>query len=111
MSKFIVIDNRLQLTNEDNVALDEKQIVELFADNLRELRLHCGLSLQGLSTMINIPNQTLSSYENKTHTPSMIQAIKIAAFFDLTIEEFILCGLDSFPYDVVELYERRKQGL
>lgn len=111
MSKFIVIDNRLQLTNEDNVALDEKQIVELFADNLRELRLHCGLSLQGLSTMINMPNQTLSSYENKTHTPSMIQAIKIAAFFDLTIEEFILCGLDSFPYDVVELYERRKQGL
>ncbi len=111
MSKFIVLDNRLQLTNEDNTALDEKQIVELFADNLREIRLHCGLSLQGLSAMINIPNQTLSSYENKTHIPSMIQAIKIAAFFDLTIEEFILCGLDSFPYDVVELYERRKQGL
>ena len=111
MSKFFVVDNRLQLTNDDTAALDEKQLAELFGENLREIRSHCNLSLKTLSDMTKVPNQTLSSYENKTHVPSMIQAIKIAAFFDLTVEEFILCGLDSFPYDVVELYERRKQGL
>lgn len=91
--------------------VDEKQILSIFADNLRELRTYCKLSLTALSALIDVPNQTLSSYENKTHTPSVIQAIKIAAFFGLTVEEFILCGLDNYPYDITELYEKKKKGL
>jgi len=107
------MDNRLLLANEYTTepTLSEKQLADFFADSLREIRNHCKLSLKELSSRIDIPNQTLSSYENKTHVPSMLQAVKIAAFFGLTLEEFILCRLDTFPYDVTELYEKQKQGL
>lgn len=113
MSKFFYLENRLKYTNEQSTekSIDEKQAFAFFAENLRELRLHCKLSLVELSNLTEIPNQTLSSYENKTHIPSMLQALKISAFFGLTVEEFILCGMDEYPYDIIELYEQKKRGL
>ena len=113
MIKFYHADNRLMIANEQKTEpyIDEKQILAIFAENLRELRTHCGFSLVALAESLDIPNQTLSSYENKTHTPSMIQALKIASYFGLSVEEFILCGFDNYSYDIIELYERRKKGL
>ena len=113
MINFFHLDNRLLYANEqtEGITIDEKQVFFMFSDNLRELRKYCGLSLVELSLKVDIPNQTLSSYENKTHIPSLIQALKLAAYFGLTVEEFILCGLDNYPYDITELYERRKNGL
>lgn len=113
MTKFLLLDNRLAYADEHITEknLDEKQAFCLFAENLRELRTHCNLSLVRLAEELDIPNQTLSSYENKTHIPSLIQALKISAYFGLTVEEFILCGLDDYPYDITELYEARKKGL
>ena len=113
MRKFFYLDNRFIYADENTAqeTVDEKQAFSLFAENLRELRLHCNLSLVRLAELVEIPNQTLSSYEQKTHVPSLLQALKIASYFGLTIEEFILCGLDSYPYDITELYERRKNGL
>ena len=112
MIKFFNSWNRLGCTNGEIAGgIDEKQALSIFADNLRELRTYCGLSLITLSEFVDIPNQTISSYENKTHTPSFMTAVKLAAYFNLTVEEFILCGLDSYPYDICELYERRKNGL
>lgn len=110
MGRFFYTNNRLVYTDEQlaEKTLDEKQLFSLFADNLRELREYCKLSLVQLSALVDIPNQTLSSYENKTHVPSMMQAVKIAAFFRLTVEEFIVCGLDEYPFDITELYERKK---
>lgn len=110
MGRFFYTNNRLIYTDEqlEKKTLDEKQLFSLFADNLRELREYCKLSLVQLSALVDIPNQTLSSYENKTHVPSMMQAVKIAAFFHLTVEEFIVCGLDEYPFDITELYERKK---
>ena len=112
MANFFLSNNRLAFTNEDTreMVISEKQAFSLFADNLRELRRHCGLSLADLAAFLDIPNQTLSSYENKTHTPSFLQALKIATFFHLSIEEFVLCGLDEYPYDATELYEKRKDN-
>lgn len=111
MAKFFILDNRLEYANDSmtEIIIDEKQIFSIFADNLRELRKHCKLSLIELSELVEIPNQTISSYENKTHVPSLIQAIKISAYFHLSVEEFILCGLDTYPYDIIELYEKRKK--
>lgn len=111
MVRFLQNDNRLAYANENNQqeTIDEKQVFCIFAENLREVRTHCRLTLMQLAELVDIPNQTLSSYENKTHTPSMIQAVKIAAFFNLTVEEFILCGMDNYPYDIIELYEKRKR--
>ena len=107
MKKFIFVNGAFTYENGEN-GIPEKEIFALFAENLRELRQHCRLSLVQLAELVDIPNQTLSSYENKTHTPSMLQALKIAAFFHLTVEEFILCGLDEYPYSITELYDKRK---
>lgn len=113
MGKFFYTDNRLLYADENTtgIALDEKQVFSLFANNLRELRQHLGLSLMKLSEILDIPNQTLSSYETKTHIPSMVQAVKIASFFHLSLEEMILCGLDEYPFDAIELYERKKNEI
>jgi len=113
MVKFFHSNNRLLITNGHTAQemIDEKQAFIIFADNLRELRNYCHLSLNALAELVDIPNQTISSYENKTHTPSMIQAMKLTSYFGLTVEEFILCGLDSYPYDITELYEKRKKEL
>lgn len=109
MIRFFYAEGRLQTTKEDiEGAIDERQAFAIFADSLRELREHCELSLMALSEILEIPNQTLSSYENKTHIPSMLQAIKIASYFYLTVEEMIVCGFDEYPYDVTEMYDSRK---
>lgn len=113
MVKFFHLDNHLLYANEhtEQSTIDERQAFVFFAENLRELRTHCGLSLTELAGLLDIPNQTLSSYENKTHVPSVIQAVKIAAYFGLYVEDFILCGIDEYPYDIIELYEKRKKSL
>ena len=107
MSKLTVQNNTLQYVEKGN--LSEAELFYAFAESLAELRKYCGLSLMTLSEKVEIPNQTLSSYENKTRTPSVIQAIKISAYFGLTIEEFILCGLNQCSFDITELYEQRKK--
>ena len=109
MMRFSLLGDRFGLTNEQE-GIDEKEMLSIFAENLRELRKHCGLSLVKLGEDLDIPNQTLSTYEKGKHIPSVIQAIKIASYFGLTVEEFIVCGFDEYPYDIIELYERRKKG-
>lgn len=91
--------------------LDDNETQAAFAESLKELRNYCDLSISKLSKILNIPNQTLSSYKNKLRTPSITQAIKITAYFGLTVEEFILCGFDKLPQDIAELYEARKKSI
>lgn len=111
MSQLLFQNNAFQLEMNDQKQYSDEQILFAFCDSLKELRKYCNLSLMKLSENVGIPNQTLSSYEIKTRTPSILQAIKITPYFGLTVEEFILCGLEKLPYDVTELYERRKKGL
>ena len=113
MMNFFLLGDRFGLTNEPNKenAINEKELLSIFAENMYELRAYCKLSLMELGKELDIPNQTLSTYENKVHVPSMLQAMKIASYFGLTIEEFIACGFDEYPYDITELYERKKKGL
>lgn len=112
MKKFSSIENLIYYANElETEMFHEMQMRDAFANSLKELREHCHLTMVELSNEIEISQPTLSCYENKTRTPSMLQAIKITAFFGLTVEEFILCGLEKLPYDITELYEKRKKEL
>ena len=111
MSRLLYESDNFKLETGGQEVFSEEQILSSFSESFKELRKYCNLSLMKLSENIGIPNQTLSSYETKTRTPSMIQAIKITAYFGLTVEEFILCGLEKLPYDITELYEKRKKEL
>lgn len=118
MNKFSFNDNVLYGENVlhyaqegDKNAFDDKQLCDAFGKSLKELREYCGLSTVKISEAVDIAQPTISSYENRTRTPSILQAIRITAFFGLTVEEFIICGLEDSPYDIAELYEKRKKDL
>ena len=112
MKKIFYNGNKLDYADENTETngFDDLQIFHAFADSLRELRAYCGLSLIKLSSATDIPNQTLSSYERKSRTPSVVQAIKIATYFGLTVEDFIICGLGNINQDITEVYEERKNS-
>ena len=51
------------------------------------------LSLTEMENALGIPNPSLSRYENGKNVPSIIQAYKIASYFETDIPSIIYCGL------------------
>lgn len=71
----------------------EEEIGKAFGRSLRALRKHGKLSLDTLSKEVDIPNPTINRYENGINIPTITQALKLADFFGVTIEEMIVCGI------------------
>lgn len=76
-------------------AVSEEEFYRAFGDSLRAERKNKNLSLQELSEKTGLPFQTLSTYENCMRRPLLMQAVRIAAYFDTTVESFIEYGLKS----------------
>lgn len=89
----------------------DKEVKEAFADSLKEMRAYCKVSLIKLAEDIDIPNQSLSAYENCTRVPSFLQALKIATYFGLTVEDFVLCGLGCNKLEIWEIFEKKRQTM
>ena len=62
-----------------------------------------------LSNKVEIAQPTISHYESCLRSPTILQAVKLAAYFGLTIEDFIICGLDNSAYDIVDVYETKNK--
>lgn len=86
------------------------KIAEAFGKSLKILREYKSLPQVRVAEMVDIPFQTLSTYERGRNTPSMTQALKIAGYFHLTIEDFVECGLNEVNGDA-EIVERYKKAL
>ena len=82
---------------EDEV--DEEEILQAFAYALKTLRKHKNVSLVKMSQEIDIPNPCISRYENGKVMPSITQALKIANYFKLSIEIFIMLGFQGLKGD------------
>lgn len=54
--------------------------------NLKKLRQELGISQQGLADIILVSQQSVNKYENKDVEPDMETLIKIADFFDVSID-------------------------
>ena len=90
-------------------AFSDEEILLAFGTSLKKLREYKNLTQVGLAEVLDIPFQTLSTYERGRNTPSMTQALKIVRYFYLTIEDFIECGLKEIEEgdsDLTERYER-----
>ena len=112
MKGFYAFENLIYHADQSETeTFDEIEMRDAFANSLKKIREYCRLTMIKLAEEIDIPQPTICCYETKTRTPSILQAIKITAYFGLTVEEFILCGLEKLPYDIIELYERRNKGL
>lgn len=84
---------------------DESELYNAFGHTLKTLREYKQLTLKKLGEAIEMPPQTINRYEKGENIPTIIQALKIADFFNISIELFILMGLfaieenaDIIPY-------------
>lgn len=96
-----------------NKEYTESEISKAFGHTLKTLRVHKGLSLNELSKEIDIPNPTINRYENGINIPTITQALKIADYFDLSIELFVLFGIVAINEnaDITPLYDKLNSAI
>lgn len=63
-------------------------------NKLRTLRAERGWSQEALAEKLNVSRQTVNAIEREKYDPSLPLAFKIAAVFNLTIEEIFDPGGD-----------------
>ncbi len=59
-------------------------------NRIEEIRKEKGLNQQDLAEILLVSRQTISSLENGRYNPSLILAFKIAAYFNLRIEDIFI---------------------
>lgn len=60
-----------------------------FSFNLKHLRIQKGLTQEDLGKKLNKDYSTIGKWENGTRSPIMEDVIKIADFFNITLQELI----------------------
>ncbi len=101
----------MQIYQENNDVLTDKEIREAFGDSLKKLREYKQMTQGELAQEVLVSRQSISVYENGTITPTITNAYRIVAFFDLSVEDFIIYGLkaqkvfDEDYKDITEKYE------
>lgn len=60
-----------------------------FNENLKALRLSCGVGQKQLAQQLNISLKTISHWETGYSEPSMGQLIQLADYFDVTLDELV----------------------
>jgi putative transcriptional regulator len=64
-------------------------------NDVRRLRSERGLSQGDLGTGLGVSRQTINAIETERYTPSLPLAIKLARFFDTTVEGMFHAEGDS----------------
>lgn len=72
---------------------DEMDIAKAFGFAVKSIRKYKNITLVQMEKDLEIPNPTLSRYENGLNIPSMTQAIKISDYFDIGVNLMIIFGL------------------
>lgn len=64
-----------------------------FKDNLKQLRIDKGLGQTELAKTLGFSKGIISLWENGLREPGMFSLIKLAEFFNITIDELV--GIDD----------------
>lgn len=75
----------------DNIS--DEMLRVAFGRSLKEMREYKGLTQKDLADATAVPRQSISVYERGETAPTITQAIRLASFFSLTIDDFIYYGL------------------
>ena len=59
-------------------------------NRLEELRKERGINQETLAAAMEVSRQTIGSLENGRYNPSIVLAIKLARYFNLSIEEIFI---------------------
>lgn len=57
-----------------------------FATRLKELRIEKGLWQSALAQCLNVDQRTISNWENGTREPNIDMIIKIAQYFEVSVD-------------------------
>jgi transcriptional regulator with XRE-family HTH domain len=68
-----------------------------FKERLRELREEAGLSMQQLASEIEVSNAAVCKWENGTAEPKVCYLIKLAEYFNCTID-YLVGKTDDFSF-------------
>lgn len=60
-----------------------------FNENLKALRMACGVGQKQLAERLNISLKTISHWETGYSEPSINQLIQLADYFDVTIDDLV----------------------
>lgn len=63
------------------------QKVAVVKNSVYELRTARALTQEALAEAVGVTRQTIISIEKGNYTPSILLALKIAGFFDVTVEK------------------------
>lgn len=78
-----------------------------FSKRLKDLRKKIGVSQTDISKATNIAQTTYSNYESKNCEPSISNLIKLADFFNITIDELVERPTDMLNLSLLD--DRRKE--
>lgn len=70
--------------------------IDIFAQNLRVLRLSKKYTQEKMGTKLNIQRQTYCNYENGRRLPSIEMLVKISRILDVSIDMLVV-GVDYSP--------------
>ncbi|CAH1192444.1 MULTISPECIES: helix-turn-helix transcriptional regulator [Paenibacillus] len=59
-------------------------------NRLEEIRKQHGIKQEELAAALEVSRQTIGSLENGRYNPSIILALKIARYFNLSVEEIFI---------------------
>ncbi len=59
-------------------------------NRLEELRQQRGLKQEELAALMKVSRQTISSLENGRYNPSILLAMKLARYFEVSVEEMFI---------------------
>ena len=59
-------------------------------NKLEEIRKQKGIKHEELATALEVSRQTIGSLENGRYNPSILLAVKIARFFEMSIEDIFI---------------------
>lgn len=101
----MILPPRKEIQQYLDIELDEDEICQCFALALKTLRGITKESLNSLSKAVDIPNPSISRYENGLVVPTVPQIIKLIAHFKIPCELFMFCGiLKKQGMDVTQIY-------
>lgn len=78
----------------------EEDIKVAFGKGVRAMRIAKNVSLMEMEKALDIPNPSLSRYENGKNAPSITQAYKIANYFETDIPAIIFTGLMEMYHSI-----------
>lgn len=103
-----MVINTVNLRNPEGLPLEESftegGVASAFARGLKRLRNYKNLTYADVSRGTEIIYQTIARYENEINIPTIVQAIKLACFYEISIEGILWVGIgtDEEADDLIE---------